>query len=34
MGTDEYHQSDHLDGLEHTSIGFRQGGFDPYKNDE
>ena len=32
--TDEYHQSDHLDGLGHASIGYRQGGLDPYKNDE
>ena len=32
--TDEYHQSDHLDGLEHATIGHRQGGLDPYKNDE
>ena len=32
--TDEYHQSDHLDGLEHATIGYRQGGVDPYKNDE
>ena len=32
--TDAYHQSDHLDGLEHAPIGHRQGGLDPYKNDE